>query len=148
MRGRRLRRRGAALGRPVLRAGELVEVCTTSWSTGQDPTPLCERAHFVSSIDEYPDCGGYDIVIEARIDSADLYYYDKQSHALVGVRILGGTDTNCRAGSCPPIREAEIAACHDAGAPITLCHQDDAGTLVPAYAPADAGPHDAAAEVF
>src|SRR5882672_1470147 len=93
--------------------------CVDDWTAAQEAGSWCIRGsadagtstHPRLSILVLPDCGGYNVVDAAGVDTGTLYLYDEVTGKLIGVADAG--TWTCIAGSCPAERFS--LACDDVG---------------------------------
>ena len=116
--------------------------CIRMWSTGDDPRRFCDSlSTYFLEVLEWPDCRGYDVIEESAEFDTHFFFYNRQSHMLVGVSEHSDNGLPTCAGVCPPIDDRNIASCIDSAAPVALCRLDADGgryAVEPPEAGADA----------
>jgi hypothetical protein len=102
--------------------------CVSGWSVAQNASSWCtppSRRIFL-----YPNCHGYNLVVDAGVDTSVIYSYDATTMRLVGIEHRGFVPPplRCVAGAPPGI---DLSTCGDGSTPHSLCDSVDAGCAAP-----------------
>jgi hypothetical protein len=95
--------------------------CVRNWSAAETPAAWCptDLRTYV-----FPDCNGFDVVVQGAIDTSYTYVYDRNSGNLAGIWFGSPLGWSCIAGDAPPVN---ADSCGDAGTPPPLTCPTGAG---------------------